>query len=186
MLSAAADDVRMPDPAEGTHSPTRTKVARRAEFPSFAVDPAAWFEHVDGVLETDPRAVFRAEPENWTDPAGHVWQILATADGPEARPGLQSPFLRQGGLPRISALLVTPEQLVVELAMHDWHQVVNLPIGTVAVRDLGLAMLTRLELPHEGLERVAGEVWEAASRRWARNRSSSRVAMAVEGRSPHG
>jgi hypothetical protein len=186
VLSAAPDDVRMPDSAERTHSAAGTTGAPPLAFPSFAVDPAAWFEYVDGLLETDPRAVLSAPPENWTDPAGHVWQVLATADGPEARPALQSPFLRQGGLPRISALLVTPEQLVVELAMHDWHQVVNLPIGTIAVRDLGLAMLTRLELPHEGLERVAREVWDAASRRWVRSRSSSQVAIAVEGRSAHG
>lgn len=153
-------------------------------FPSFAVDPAAWFDHVDQLLATDPSAVRDAEPANWVDPAGHSWRVLAATDGPEVRPGLQSPFLPRGTLPRITAVQVTPDALLVELAMRDWHEVATVDSRDVSVREVGLAMLTGVELPHEGLERVGREVWEAAERRWARGRSAGQVAITVGAREP--
>jgi hypothetical protein len=136
---------------------------------------------MDRMLATDPDSVIAVEPENWIDGAGHVWRVLATADGPEVRPGLQSPFLRQGALPRITAVLVTPARVLVELSMREWREVAILPAGDIAVRDLGLAMLTGIELPHEGIDRVGREVWDAADRRWTQSRAAGRVAVPVHG-----
>jgi hypothetical protein len=148
------------------------------------VDPAAWFERIDQLLDVEPERVLSARPATWIDPSGHRWRVVATADGPEVRPGMQSPFLRTGGLPRITAVLITPHHLVVELSMRDWRAMADLPIGTVRVRPLGLAMLTGIELPHEGLDRVGSEVWQAAEERWERLAREGRVAIEVEGPPP--
>jgi hypothetical protein len=158
--------------------------SRSPRFPSFAVDPAAWFQRIDELLEVEPERVLAARPATWIDPSGHRWRVVSTSDGPEVRPGMQSPFLRSGGLPRISAVLVTPHHLVAELSMRDWREMVDVPIGVVPVRALGLAMLTGLELPHEGLERIGREVWQAAEARWAEVSLGSRVPIEVEGPPP--
>jgi hypothetical protein len=97
---------------------------------------------------------------------------------------MQSPFLRNGGLPRITAVLITPHHLVVELSMRDWREMADLPIGTVRVRSLGLAMLMGIELPHEGLDRVGSGVWQAAEKRWEQLAAAGRVAIEVEGPPP--
>lgn len=141
-------------------------------FPSFAADPVAWFEAVDGLLASNPDAVRAARPETWTDPAGHAWRVVVTADGPEVRPGLENPFLVQGPLPRITAMLVTPPSLAVELSMLHWRQVTLVPAAHCSVRNLGLAMLTGVELPHEGLERIGADTWDQASVRWEHLRSA--------------
>ena len=99
---------------------------------------------------------------------------------------MQSPFLRNGGLPRISALLITPHHLVVELSMRDWREMADLAVGAVPVRHIGLAMLTGVELPHEGLERIGPEVWQAAEARWVELSPGTRVPIEVEGPPPPG
>lgn len=136
-------------------------------LPRFAHDPIAWFERVDELLAHDPAAVRLARPDAWTDDDGHHWRVVATADGPEIRPGLESPFLVHGRLPRITSLLISPPAIKAELSMRDWRQVAAIPVGTCSVRDLGLAMLTGVELPHDSLERVGVETWELAANRWA-------------------
>jgi hypothetical protein len=172
-------------PSDATASSDRPP-SGTPRFPSFAVDPAGWFRRIDELLGAEPELVLAARPATWIDPAGHRWRVVATADGPEIRPGMQSPFLRNGGLPRISAVLVTPHHLVAELSMRDWREMADLPIGVVPVRALGLAMLTRLELPHEGLERIGVEVWQAAEARWAELSPGTRVPIEVEGPPPAG
>ena len=167
--------------------PSATATSRSAPttpFPSFSADPESWFRHVDELLAHAPRAVLDAAPETWTDVSGHDWRVVTTPDGPEVRPGLQGPFLRQGGLPRISALLVMPERVTVELSMHSWRAVATLDAGTVRVQHLGLAMLTGLELPHEGLDRLDSSVWNEAETRWRKLRSRQRVAIEVEDARP--
>ena len=88
------------------------------------------------------------------------------------RPGLENPFLVQGPLPRITAMLVTPPSLAVELSMLHWRQVTLVPAAHCSVRNLGLAMLTGVELPHEGLERIGADTWDQASVRWEHLRAA--------------
>ena len=152
------------------------------QLPRFADDPIAWFERVDELLAHDPPSIRHARPDVWTDEDGHQWRVVATADGPEIRPGLESPFLVHGRLPRITSLLVSPPTVRAELSMRDWRQVAVIQVGACSLRDLGLAMLTGVELPHDSLERVGPDTWELAASRWSarraaptpRERSSSR------------
>lgn len=164
--------------------PAEPRVGRRAgPTASFAADPGAWLEHVDELLARDPRLVLTLPPETWVDPSGHAWRVVATAEGPEVRPGLESPFIRQGVLPQITALLVTADGVRVELSMRGWREIVAMPIGSVPVRHLGLAMLAGVELPHEGLDRIGPQTWEAAVERWRATRDR-RVAIEIrDGRS---
>jgi hypothetical protein len=145
-------------------------------LPRFADDPIAWFARLDELLTRDPAAVRLAQPETWTDDDGHHWRVVATDDGPEVRPGLESPFLVHGRLPRITSLLISPPAIKAELSMRDWRQVTAIPVGTCSVRDLGLAMLTGVELPHDSLERVGAETWELAASRWSARPAASRSA----------
>ena len=144
-------------------------------LPRFARDPIAWFEGVDELLTRDPASIRLARPDTWADAEGHHWRVVTTADGPEIRPGLESPFLVHGRLPRITSLLITPPAIKAELSMRDWRQVAAIPIGACSVRDLGLAMLTGVELPHDSLERVGSETWELAASRWSNRPSAPRA-----------
>lgn len=143
-------------------------------LPRFADDPIAWFESVDELLAHDPASVRLARPDVWTDDDGHQWRVVATADGPEIRPGLESPFLVHGRMPRITSLLISPPVIKAELSMRDWRQVAVIPVGTCSVRDLGLAMLTGVELPHDSLERVGADTWELAATRWSTRPAAAR------------
>jgi hypothetical protein len=164
-----------------THDPADSGRPAGPRIPSFAADPVAWFDAVDALLPRDPEIVRVITPETWTDPDGHHWRVVRTHDGAEVRPGLQSPFIVRSELPRISAILVTPERLATELTMRDWREVVTLRIGQISLVDLGLAMLTGMELPHEGLERLGPDVWSDAAARWARRHSSTRVGFRIGG-----
>lgn len=139
------------------------------DLPSFAADPLGWLEWLDAALERDAQLVTTAAPDDsWVDPDGHRWRVVMTPEGPELRPGLENPFLVHGQLPRLTALQVTPSVLRLELSLEGWREVRELPVGAQRVRDLGLAMLTRTELPHAGLDRVGSETWQLAETRWFR------------------
>jgi hypothetical protein len=157
----------------------------RAEpgLPRFADDPIAWFESVDELLAHDPASVRLARPDVWTDDDGHHWRVVATADGPEIRPGLESPFLVHGRMPRITSLLISPPVIKAELSMRDWRQVAVIPVGTCSVRDLGLAILTGVELPHDSLERVGADTWELAASRWSTRPPATRPSERTRSRS---
>jgi hypothetical protein len=135
--------------------------------PTFASDPEAWFGWIDALLSAAPERVREIGPvEPWADREGHRWRIVATHDGPEIRPGLENPFLVTGELPIITALLVTPTHLGAEVTMRRWRQVMWVPVGSVRVYHLGVAMLARYELPHEAIDRIPPDAWRDAVRRW--------------------
>ena len=162
----------------------RTDPSRGADpltFPSFAADPVAWLEYVDALLDRDPVLVRSATPDAWTDPAGHRWRVVLTTDGPEVRPDLQHPFIRSGGMPRLTSIGISPTHITVEMSQRDWRDVAVVPVGAVRVRNLGLALLTGVELPHEGLDRLGDDIWERAQQRWASLHSRVMVAIEVTG-----
>ncbi len=139
-----------------------------ADAPHFSADPLAWLEWVDAVLEQAPeRVTTLVACDSWSDPDGHTWRVVITPEGPEMRPGLENPFLVDGQLPRLTALQITPHVLRLELSLEGWREVREVPIGAQRVRDLGLAMLTRTELPHAGLDRVGPDTWQLAASRWS-------------------
>lgn len=74
--------------------------------------------------------------------------------------------MRSRGMPTISALLVTPTRILVELTWRDGQEVVTAEPTTVGIRDLGVAMLTGTELPHEAVTRVGPDTWRRARERW--------------------
>ena len=150
------------------HGPIPVGPGRTHEVPSFSADPLRWLEWLDAVLERSPELVAGLSAcDSWTDRDGHTWRVVITPEGPELRPGLENPFLVHGQLPRLTALLVTPTVLRLELSLEGWREVRELPVGAQRVRDLGLAMLTRTELPHAGLDRVGPETWQLAATRWS-------------------
>lgn len=135
--------------------------------PSFARDPEAWFGWIETLLSAAPERIREIGPvEPWADREGHHWRVVATHDGPEIRPGLENPFLVTGELPIITALLVTPTHIGAEVSMRRWRQVMWVPVGSVRLYHLGVAMLARYELPHEAIDRIASGVWRDAVRRW--------------------
>ncbi len=155
--------------AENRTRPVPVGPGRRGagDEPPFDSDPLAWFQWVDRLLERQPTRITEVGPSGpWDDGAGHRWRVVSTPDGPEVRPGLQNPFLVNGSLPRITAVLLTPEAFRLELALEGWREVRDVRVGDVRAQDIGLAMLTRTELPHLGLERIGPETWALAAARW--------------------
>jgi hypothetical protein len=135
--------------------------------PPFEQDPFAWLSWVDRLLTDSPDRLRNVRPSNiWVDDAGHGWRVVATPDGPEVRPCLENPFLVHGPLPRITAICVTERTLAIELTSREFREVDEVALGRVRVRDLGVAMLTRTELPHHGIERVDEDTWALARSRW--------------------
>lgn len=161
---SAPADMSPPD----THRSIPVGPGDPPDAPSFSADPLAWLEWMDATLERAPERVSTlAGCDAWTDPDGHSWRVVITPEGPELRPGLENPFLVHGQLPRLTALQITPHVLRLELSLEGWREVREMPVGAQRVRDLGLAMLTRTELPHAGLDRVGPDTWQLAASRWS-------------------
>jgi hypothetical protein len=154
-------------PADGDHTDP--------PCPPFATDPIGWFTWVDDALAAGRSLEPAAQPSAWTDAEGCEWRVLASTDGPEVRPSFGSAFMIERGMPMISALLVSPTRMLVELTWRDGREVVEAAHGAVACRDLGLAMLTGTELPHEAITRLGPDTWERAGERW-RERSDAAAA----------
>lgn len=157
----------------------------RGLVPAFEADPVAWFTWLErAIASRGAEAVRHIRPATFVDLQGHGWRIVTTEVGPEVRPGLENPFIVYGRLPLVTAMLVTHEELRVELTSYDCRRVQVEPIGTVRLVDLGLAMLTRTELPHDRLARIGRDTWTLARRHWnvgqAAAISASAPALAVE------
>lgn len=134
--------------------------------PPFDADPAAWFHWVDAAMSAGQPIDEAARAAAWADPRGNVWRVVVTPDGPEVRPAFGAPFGASHDLPMVCAILVSPPVLHVELAWRTGQEVARLGVDEVSVHDLGLAMLTATELPHESVARVGPDTWRRARERW--------------------
>ncbi len=145
--------------------------------PPFEVDPAAWFRWVDAALAAGRPIDEAARAASWADPRGRVWRVVLTPDGPEVRPAFGGAFGATHDLPMVSAILVSPPLLHVELAWRTGQEVARLGFDEISVHDLGMAMLTATELPHESVARIGPETWERARQRWREQTDGSRVGV---------
>ena len=135
--------------------------------PRFERDPLAWLDWLDRKTIGDPEAVRRASrPAAWVDPRGRGWRVVTTQEGPEVRPALEYQPMPRTDLPLITTLLVTPDSVRVELCSRQARQLETLPRGRHALVDLGKAMFTASELPHEGLDRMNADAFLLARTRW--------------------
>ncbi|HEX7197427.1 MAG TPA: hypothetical protein VF364_11420 [Candidatus Limnocylindria bacterium] len=101
---------------------------------------------------------------------------MTTAEGPEIRPTLDHQPAPRTDLPIVTCLLVTPDMLQVEICSRGMRMVEALPRRRLSLVDIGKAMFTSSELPHEGLTRMDEEAFRLARSRWdaaeARRRES--------------
>lgn len=120
---------------------------------TFETDAHAWFhwlrDHVSGgrwelVLPT-------IGPATWRNGSGHTWRIIRTADGIEIRPGLESPFIRFGESPKVTALAVNSATVAVEITCRTGRWVDRFPLEAFDIAALGHAMLDEKSLPHDNL-----------------------------------
>lgn len=92
--------------------------------------------------------------------------MVATDDGPEIRPTLDHQPTPRTDLPIVTCLLVTPDVLQVEICSRQMRMVEALPRRRLSLVDIGKAMFTSSELPHEGLARMDEEAFRLARSRW--------------------
>jgi hypothetical protein len=150
---------------------------RSAGCPPFDADPAAWFRWVDAALAAGRPNDEAARAASWADARGRVWRVVVTPDGPEVRPAFGAPFGATHDMPMVSAILVSPPLLHVELAWRTGQEVARLGCDEISVHDLGIAMLTATELPHESVARIGRETWDRAHQRWRELADGSRVVV---------
>ncbi len=92
--------------------------------------------------------------------------MVATDEGPEIRPTLDHQPAPRTDLPIVTCLLVTPDVLQVELCSRRMRMVEALPRRRLSLVDIGKAMFTFSELPHEGLTRMDEQAFRLARSRW--------------------
>jgi hypothetical protein len=139
---------------------------RPTACPPFDADPAAWLGWLEATMSAGERIDEAARAAAWADPRGNVWRVVVTPDGPEVRPAFGAPFGGSHDLPMVCAILVAPPVLHVELGWRTGREVARVGVDEVSVLDLGLAMLTATELPHESVARVGPDTWRRARERW--------------------
>jgi hypothetical protein len=161
---------RVPTPRlpTGPGRTPETASGHEAACPAFDTDPAAWFAWLDRAIGDGRTIESAARAAHWADPDGHVWRVVVTPDGPEVRPTFGNPFLVAHDLPIVSALLISPPLLHVELTWRHGQEVALLGADEVSVADIGLAMLTATELPHQSIARLQPDTWRRARDRWDR------------------
>jgi hypothetical protein len=151
-------------PAMPAKQPSRQ---RRPSPPRFAKDPLGWLAWLDSIDPGDEDQLRRASrPAVWRDDLGRGWRVVATDDGPEIRPTLDHQPTPRTDLPIVTCLLVTPDVLQVEICSRQVRMVEALPRRRLSLVDIGKAMFTSSELPHEGLTRMDEEAFRLARSRW--------------------
>jgi hypothetical protein len=140
---------------------------RRQQPPRFAEDPLGWLAWLDSIDLGDRDQLRRASrPAVWRDDLGRGWRVVATDDGPEIRPTLDHQPTPRTDLPIVTCLLVTPDVLQVEICSRRMRMVEALPRRRLPLVDIGKAMFTSSELPHDGLARMDVEAFRLARSRW--------------------
>lgn len=121
---------------------------------SFAVDPHAWLEWLRTELASGRWGLVlpTIAPAVWRNPSGHSWRIVRTHDGIEIRPELESPFIRNGESPRVTALAIGASTVAVELTCRTGRWVDRFPLDAFDVAALGMTMLDERSLPHDNLK----------------------------------
>ena len=122
----------------------------------FTSDPHAWLDWLRSELKAGRWEVATATitPAAWRNEAGHSWRIVRTADGIEIRPELESPFIRYGESPKVTALALNSSGVAVELTCRSGRWVDRFPPDAFDVAALGRAMLDEKELPHDNLGKL--------------------------------
>ncbi len=122
----------------------------------FASDPHAWLDWLRSELESGRWEVAAATiaPATWRNDDGHSWRIVRTRDGVEIRPELESPFIRYGESPKVTALAINSGSVAVELTCRSGRWVDRFPPDAFDVAALGRAMLDEQELPHDNLGKL--------------------------------
>ncbi|MBW3612877.1 MAG: hypothetical protein KY392_03330, partial [Chloroflexi bacterium] len=136
--------------------------------PGFETDPAAWFAWLASAIEGERPIDEAVRAATWTDRSGHAWRVVVTEGGPEVRPAFGNPFLIAHDLPLVSAILVAPPLVHVELTWRHGQEVARIGVDEAPILDLGLAMLTATELPHESITRLGQDTWQRVRSRWER------------------
>ena len=123
---------------------------------SFDVDPHAWFDWLRGELINGRLGLVLPSlgPASWRNEESHGWRVVRTADGIEIRPELESPFIRYGESPKVTALAISPGALTVELTCRTGRWVDRFPIDAFDIAALGHAMLDEHALPHDNLGKL--------------------------------
>lgn len=119
----------------------------------FSADAHAWFDWLRAELASG-RWEFvlpTISPAVWRNPSGHSWRIVRTVDGIEIRPELESPFIRSGESPKVTALAIGPSTMAVELTCRTGRWVDRFPLHAFDVAGLGKTMLDEHALPHDNL-----------------------------------
>ncbi len=122
----------------------------------FASDPHAWLDWLRSELESGrwEGAAATIAPATWRNDDGHSWRIVRTPDGVEIRPELESPFIRYGESPKVTALAINSGGVAVELTCRSGRWVDRFPPDAFDVAALGRAMLDEQELPHDNLGKL--------------------------------
>lgn len=120
---------------------------------SFAADPHAWLDRVCTELGSERWELVlpTIAPATWRNGSGHSWRVVRTAEGIEIRPELESPFIRNGESPKVTALALDRTSVAVELTCRTGRWVDRFALGAFDVSALGHAMLDERPLPHDNL-----------------------------------
>lgn len=120
----------------------------------FSTDAHAWFDWLRSELVSGrwELALPTISPALWRNEAGHSWRIVRTVDGIEIRPELESPFIRSGESPKVTALAIGLATVAVELTCRSGRWVDRFPLHAFDVAGLGKAMLDERGLPHDNLQ----------------------------------
>jgi len=139
----------------------------RRPSPRFADDPLGWLAWLDSVDPAEDELIrLASRPAVWVDASGRGWRVVTTADGPEIRPTLDAQSIPRTSLPLITCLLVTRDMLRLELSSRHTRLLETLPRGGHSLVDIGKAMFTASELPHENVARMSPDAFRLARRRW--------------------
>jgi hypothetical protein len=177
------------DPGPHATPPDESHGRRRGGSPPrFADDPLGWLAWLDSVDPADRELIRQASrpdfwrdvfasagrglagktprPDVWRDESGRGWRVVTTDQGPEIRPTLDHQPTPKTDLPIVTCLLVTPDSLQVEVCSRRMRMIEALPRRALSLVDIGKAMFTASELPHEGLDRMDADAFRLARRRW--------------------
>ena len=122
----------------------------------FASDPHAWLDWLRSELRSERWELVSTtiQPAAWRNRDGHSWRVVRTSGGVEIRPELESPFIRYGEGPKVSALAINGTGVAVELTCRSGRWVDRFPLHAFDVAALGRAMLDEKELPHDNLPKL--------------------------------
>lgn len=120
---------------------------------TFEADAHAWFDWLRNQVSSGRWALVlpTVGPATWRNGSGHCWRIMRTSDGIEIRPGLESPFIRFGESPKVTALGINHATVVVELTCRTGRWVDRFSLEAFDIAALGHAMLNEKSLPHDNL-----------------------------------